>query len=354
MRNIIVIGNGISGITCARHIRKKSNDPIIIISAETDHFFSRTALMYIYMGHMKYEHTKPYEDWFWTKNNFQLVRGYVKHIDTDSKTLLLKDQNEIKYDILVIAAGSKPNKFGWHGEDLNGVQGLYSYQHLESMERNTRDIRRAVIVGGGLIGIEMAEMLLSRNIPVTFLVRENQYWNDILPEDESNMISRHIREHHIDLRLGTELTEIESDGKDGVCAVHTNKNERIECQFVGLTAGVTPNIDFLKNSKIETGRGVLVDKHFETNIPDIYAIGDCAEFRDPIQHRKPIEQVWYTARMHGETLAHTLTGEKIAYNPGPWFNSAKFLDIEYQVYGQVGNIPGANEEHLYWENTSGR
>ena len=71
--HIAIIGNGISGITCARHIRKHSDHQITVISSETEHFFSRTALMYIYMGHMKYEHTKPYEDWFWKKNRIDLT-----------------------------------------------------------------------------------------------------------------------------------------------------------------------------------------------------------------------------------------------------------------------------------------
>ena len=70
MEHIVIIGNGISGITTARHIRKNSDKKITVISAESDHFFSRTALMYIYMGHMTFEHTKPYEDWFWTKKLF--------------------------------------------------------------------------------------------------------------------------------------------------------------------------------------------------------------------------------------------------------------------------------------------
>ena len=85
MKNIVIIGNGISGITAARNIRKRSNDRIKVISAETDHFFSRTALMYIYMGHMKYEHTKPYENWFWEKNNIELVRDLVENVNTKNK-----------------------------------------------------------------------------------------------------------------------------------------------------------------------------------------------------------------------------------------------------------------------------
>lgn len=353
MKHIVIIGNGISGITAARHIRKMSDHKITVISSETDHFFSRTALMYIYMGHMKYEHTKPYEDWFWEKNNIDLIRDYVVEVNTDQKELTLKDRRKLSYDILIVGTGSRPNKFGWPGQDLKGVQGMYSYQDLENMELYTKNIRQAVIVGGGLIGIEMAEMLLSRNIQVTFLVRESSFWNGILPREESAMVNRHIHRHHVDLRLETELKEIRADDTGRAKSVITNKGEDIPCQFVGLTAGVTPNIGFLKPSKIKTDRGVLVNKYFETNIGDVFAIGDCAQFEQPLPGRKAVEQVWYTGRMHGETVAQTICGQKTAYNPGPWFNSAKFFDIEYQVYGDIKNQISENEGYLYWEHPNG-
>ena len=115
MEHIVIIGNGISGVTAARHIRKLSNKRITMISSETDHFFSRTALMYIYMGHMKYEHTKPYEDHFWKKNHIELKRAYVSKVDTASKQLELAGGETMAYDKLILAVGSKPNKFGWPG-----------------------------------------------------------------------------------------------------------------------------------------------------------------------------------------------------------------------------------------------
>lgn len=354
MKHVVIIGNGISGITAARHIRKRSNDKITVISAETDHFFSRTALMYIYMGHMKYENTKPYEDWFWEKNRIELLRAYVNEIKTDDKMLLLSSGEKVSYDSLILACGSKPNKFGWPGQDLEGVQGMYSFQDLESMEKNTKDIKRAVIVGGGLIGVEMAEMLLTRNIPVTFLVRENRFWGNVLPKEEGELVARHMVEHHIDLRLQEELDEVLDDGIGRVKGIKTKKGEIIECQFVGLTAGVSPNITFIKNSAIETGRGIKVNAYLETNAPDVYAIGDCAESTEPAPGRRPLEQVWYTGRMMGETVARTITGNRSKYEPGHWFNSAKFFDIEYQTYGVV--LPNMAEEHtdFYWEHPEGK
>jgi len=366
-KKIVIIGNGISGVTCARHIRKKDEQAkILIISGETEHFFSRTALMYIYMGHMKYEHTKPYEDFFWEKNRIQLKKDWVTELDFDSKELILAAGERIPYDSLILATGSKPNTFGWPGQELEGVQGLYSIQDLEKMEANTPAIRRAVVVGGGLIGIEMAEMFRSRDIPVTFLVREVNFWDNVLPKEEAQLINRHIRTHHIDLRLETELSEILPDETGRVRAVKTNSGEEIACEFVGLTVGVRPNSDFLKKnneqltkaskSTLDLNRGVLVDGYFNTNIPDVYAIGDCAEFREiPAEDRKPIEQVWYTGRMHGETLAHNLTSDSpVPYRPGVWFNSAKFLDIEYQTYGQVPPVLHPETDTFYWEDTDGK
>jgi NAD(P)H-nitrite reductase large subunit len=353
MKHIVIIGNGISGITAARHIRKLSSHRITVISSETKYFYSRTALMYIYMGHMNYENTKPYEDYFWKKNKIDLVFDHVNKVETATKSLQLQSGNTIEYDALIIASGSKSNTFGWPGQHLQGVQGLYSYNDLLQMETVTRKTRRAVIVGGGLIGIEMAEMLLSRNISVTFLVREAEFWNNVLPLQDANLISRHVRSHHVDLKLRSELREIQADENGWVKSVTTHTGEIIPCQFVGLTVGVSPNIDFLKNSGIETKSGVLVNEYLQTNAEDVYALGDCVQRRYELPGRKTIEQVWYTGRMMGEVVAQTVCGEKTKYEPGPWFNSAKFFNIEYQTYGNVWPDLKAEEEEFYWEHPSG-
>ncbi len=348
MEHIVIIGNGISGITAARHIRKNSDHKITVISGESDYFFSRTALMYVYMGHMKWNHLQPYEDWFWKKNRIELLKAWVTTVDFEKKKLHFSAGESLSYDKLVIATGSVYNKFGWEGEDLKGVQGLVSKQDLIELEENTAHTKKAVIVGGGLIGVELAEMLRTRKIEVTFLVREKAFWSNVLPFPDAEMISEHISSHGVDLRHNTELDKILPDENGRVRAVTTKDGEEIECQLVGLCAGVRPNIDFLRNSKLETDRGVLVNEYLETNIPDVYSIGDCAQQRNAIGLRKPVEAVWYTGRIMGETLAQTLVGKRTAYEPGNWFNSAKFFDIEYQTYGWVWPEPKKGEEHFHW------
>jgi NADPH-dependent 2,4-dienoyl-CoA reductase/sulfur reductase-like enzyme len=207
-------------------------------------------------------------------------------------------------------------------------------------------------VGGGLIGVEMAEMLLSRNIQITFLVREKEFWSNVLPIEEASLISRHVRSHHVDLKLESQLQEIK--GTEGrVSEVITSNGETIPCQFVGLAVGVSPNVNFLSDSGIEVKKGVRVNEFLETNIPGIYAIGDCVERAYELPGRRNIEQVWYTGRMMGEVVAQTICGDKTKYEPGPWFNSAKFFDIEYQTYGQVSNELKPGEHDYYWEHAGG-
>ena len=115
--------------------------------------------------------------------------------------------------------------------------------------------------------------------------------------------------------------------------------------FVGITVGVEPNKELASQIGIEVNKGILVDDQLKTSEANIFAIGDCAEVRNPASGRKSVEAVWYTGRIMGETVAQTITGKSTDYNPGTWFNSAKFFDLEYQTYGFVPN--NELDDHYY-------
>jgi NAD(P)H-nitrite reductase large subunit len=349
-KHVLIIGNGIAGITTAINLRKLDSDTLItVVSEETEYFFSRTALMYVFMGHMKFEHTQPYENHFWKENKIALLKATVKSVLPNENTVVFESNEKLKYNQLVIATGSKPNKFGWPGQDLAGVSGLYHKKDLEYVSDLSLKIKKAVIVGGGLIGIELAEMLHSKGKEVVFLVRESSFWNNVLSENEAEIINKQILDHGIDLRLSAELDEIIGQNKE-VAQVKTKSGELIDCQYVGLTVGVSPNIEFLKDSDIETKRGVLVNRMLQTNFDNIYAIGDCAEQKEALPNRRPIEAVWYTGKIMGEALAKTLNGKPTEYTPGHWFNSAKFFDIEYQVYGDMPAATPEGQTEFFWKN----
>lgn len=350
--HVVIIGNGIAGITAARHIRRISDKKITVISAENKYFFSRTALMYVYMGHMKWEHLEPYEKSFWTKNRIDLREAYVKRIDFTERKLIFSEGGHLAYDHLIIATGSIPRKLGCKGEELRGVQGLVSKQDLERLETNTAQCKNAVVVGGGLIGVELAEMLHSRKIEVSMLIREESFWRNVLPEKDSRFISEHIQGHGIKLHTSVEVDEIK--GEERVEGIKIRKGSTFSTDFVGMTIGVVPNIEFVEGSQIETDQGILVDPHLRSNLENVYAIGDCAQLRHPPKGRKSIEAVWYSARMMGETVAQTICGNPFPYRPGNWFNSAKFFEIEYQTYGQVSADPIAPEAHFHWQDNTNK
>lgn len=351
--HVAILGNGITGATAALELRRRQPDwRISMISGESTYPYSRPALMYIWMGHMTYQDTKPWENEVWERQRIARIRDWVIGLDAEGKRLELQKGGKLPFDKLLLATGSKPNRFGWKGQDLDGVQSLYSLMDLRRLEENTVNCKRAVIVGGGLIGIELGEMLHSRGIHVTFLVRESSYWNVVLPKEESAMVNRLIEEAGFELLLSSELDEILPDANGRVKAIRTKDGKHINCQLVGLTAGVSPNLELVRESSLEIGRGVLVNAKLETSAGGIYAAGDCAEFRAESKGPTGLEQVWYTGKAQAKVVAANLAGENASYSPATWFNSAKFLDLEYQTYGRV-NRRVAGENAAYWERADG-
>ena len=362
--DIVIVGNGIAGITTAIEARRlDKNARIFVISSEHLYHYSRPALMYIYMADMKLEHTQPYEKYFWKEQKINLVYDHVTSFDFKKKKLFLEKGEQISYDKLVLAVGAVGNKFSWPGENLPGTLTFTSLQDLEVLERRTppagkkkKEYKnfRAVIVGGGLIGIEVAEMMHRRNIDTTFLVREESYWPRALSFEEGKMIEEEILEHGIDLRMMTELKKIHPNATGEVGWVSTNKRDKIDCNVVVITAGVRPNIDQFRKTQLKLKRGICVNQKFETNMVDVYACGDCAEiFLDSSGKKSVVELLWYTGRMHGQVVAENLLGGDKKYDRGIWYNSAKFFRIDYHTYGLVNHhIKG--EQEIYSTECLGR
>ena len=353
--HLVIIGNGITGVSCALAVRRlRPEARITLVSSESAHHYARTALMYVYMGHLRAQDIKPYDDWFWDENRLGLVHATATALNIAENLLVLNNGTTLAYDQLLLATGSESKRYDWPGQHLTGVQGLYNLPDLEAMTRDTHGISRGVIVGGGLIGVELAEMLHTRGIEPLVLVREARYWAAVLPPEEANLVDRQFQENHVPVRYNTELREILGDTQGRVRAVVTTAGEEIACQWVGLATGVTPNLVLAKTCPIETDRGILVDAHLRTSVPNVYAAGDCAQHRQPAAGEVPIEQLWYTGRMQGETVAHTICGQATTYRRGIWFNSAKFFNLEYQTYGQAPAEITPGLSSFYWEHASAR
>lgn len=342
--NIVIIGNGVAGITCAQTARQRDESArITVVSGETDYFFSRTALMYSYMDMMTRRDLEPYERSSYKKRRIELVRDWVVDMDPDAGTVRLAGGTSLPYDRLVFAVGASPNMFPWKGADAikDGKVHFVSMQDLDDCERLTPSTKQAVVVGGGLIGIELVECLLHHGVKVTFLIREPYYWPMALGREEADYVTEHMRHHGVDVRLEEEMTEIQVDGNGRVSGVITNKGETIPCQMLGIAAGVRPNIDRIKafSAGPELGRGIKVDPTLETNLPGVFACGDCAEIHYEGRERPLTELIWYSAKRQGALVGRNLFGDAQTYAPPLFFNSSKFFEVEYTTVGEVMGAP---------------
>ncbi|MCE2790400.1 MAG: FAD-dependent oxidoreductase [Saprospiraceae bacterium] len=340
--HVVIIGNGIAGCSLATALAERSEHSITLISEENPYPFARTSLMYLYMGMVRMDDVLIHPKDFWKTERISRIHDRVTQIKPSTKAVVLQHQEMLHYDVLVIATGSKVHRPFWWAEELQGVTGLYHLRDLQKIEILTSKYpQSATIAGGGLIGIELAEMLLSRGISTTMIVRESAYMNHLFPQEEAVIITQHIRKHGVQLILEDEIEELISQ-ENAIQYIRLKKHGLLPCTMLGVTTGVLPDHQLASEAGILTRRGIVVNDNLQTSSPSIYAIGDCAELQHALPGRKTTEAVWYSARQMGEQLAEILVQQRESYQPRIWYNSAAFFSLHMQQYGDI--LPGSSKE----------
>ena len=342
----VIVGNGVCGIEAALALRaREAKARISLVSDEHDHFFSRPALMYVFAGQTSLKDTEPYDRELYERMGFERVRRRVESVAPAGKELVFTDGSRLGYDKLLLAVGSKARAAPWPGSEGPGVHAFVTLRDLEGLDRDARKGGRAVVIGGGLIGVEAAEILHDRGLHVTFVIRENWYFPLALDENEAQLVTEHMREHGIDVRFGMNVKDIVRGEGGGPRAVRLETGDEVACDLVVCAIGVVPNTKFLEGSGLALSKGgaIEVDDGLKASSPDVYAAGDCANVTWADGSRRP-EQLWYTARDQGRLVARAMLGDDIAYKRGTWYNSAKFFDLEWTT---AGFVPVC----LNWDNT---
>lgn len=387
--DIVIIGNGVAGMEAALAVRRREPGwGITIVSEESDHFFSRTALMWVFSGQMSHQDIEPLERDAYARLGFRRVRARATGVDVASKRVLLAGGREpIAYDRLLIACGSRPRPGPWPGSQHPGVGHFVTLQDLSWYEREVHggagrsgDPPRAdehlsassedspyrvrpvasslrgspaqqpAVIGGGLIGIEAIEVAVAAGLRPHFFIREEWFWPIALDPREAEWISGRMAEHGVQVHLEHDVESIEPDSNGNVCAVRTNRGS-YDADCVVVAIGVMPNTEWLRDSSIaiEDRGGISVDGGLETSAPDVFAAGDCASVRWFDGMQRP-EQLWYTARDQGRVAGGRLLGDAPGYNRGIWYNSAKLMDVEYTTVGLV-NWNVEREQNYFLEET---
>lgn len=322
--HVVIIGNGVAGITAARTIRELSDHSVTVIADEAPYHFSRPAMMYVSLGQLEREHIKPYRDEEWQKLGIKLVHETCVGIDAQSRVCMLANGSSIHADVIVLATGSEPHR---HPAALGSQRRVLTYTRLSDIDELALAMNkttRAAVIGGGLIGAEVSEVLIRHRIPTTWYIREEGVYASHLPCEESRMITDHVRNHGVDVRTN---------------AVITCDSDLGDADLVVVAIGMQPVVRLAAQAGIDCRNGILVTERFATSCNDVYAIGDCAETPWGVM------QGWYSGREHGLQLAHIFCGRASSYMPAMSFNSAKFFDLEWQVYG---SMPSEPEQSFMW------
>ena len=333
----VIVGNGVAGMEAALALRGREPEAhITLVSDEHDHFFSRPALMYVFAGQTTLKDTEPYDRGLYERMGFDRVRERVATVAPARKELVCESGSRVAYDKLLLALGSKGRAAPWPGSEGPGVHCFVTLRDLEGLDHHAKRGGRAVVIGGGLIGVEAAEILHNRGLHVTFLIRENWYFPLALDTAESALVAEHMRYEGIDVRTGVTVKEIARGEGGRPRAVRLEPDEELGCDLVVAAIGVVPNTKCLDGSDILLSKGgaIEVDASLRASAPDVYAAGDCANVTWADGTRRP-EQLWYTSRDQGRLAARAMLGDDVAYRRGAWYNSAKFFDIEWTTAGWV-------------------
>ncbi len=320
---MVIIGTGGAGISAIRTIRSVDEKcEITAISQEDQMPYSPCSLPHLIGGDIEKKNIYRVEKDFFKKNKVRALLGTkVSKITPKDKTVLA-DGGKIKYDKLLIAAGSVPLRPSIPGIDTTGVFTLGNMADADEMlEWVRKGAKKAIVLGAGFIGVECAIALRKLGLQVSVFEMLDWVLPKMLDEDASGEVQKVLEREGIEFHLGQQVSEITGKGK--VSGVLAGK-KKTSCDMVVLGIGVRPNTEFLKGSGIKVNHGVVVDEHMRTSVKDIYAAGDMVEADDKIRGTKRVNAIWPNAIEQGRIAGYNIAGEEKVYDG---VESLNILDV---------------------------
>ena len=332
----IIIGSGVAGVAAIEAIRKNGMSGEIVMVGDDPHgFYSRPGLAYFLTGELHDKALFPRTREDYVRLHFKFHKSRVTKLLPSEKAIELDGKSHLSYDKLLIAVGAQAIPLTMPGANLEGVVKL---DHLEDARKILKFARRgktAVVVGGGITALELAEGLLSRGVKVHYLLRGDRYWSNVLDDFESRIIERRLQEEGVTLHFHTELAEI--TGRSRVNGIRLKDGRAMRCDMVAYAIGIKPRIELARNAGISVDRGILTNEYLQTNHEDIFAAGDVAQVFDPVTGRSVIDSLWHLARDQGHTAGLNMTGERKTYIRNTPFNVTRLAGLTTTIIGSVGH-----------------
>jgi NAD(P)H-nitrite reductase large subunit len=329
----LIIGNSAGGIGAAEAIRQVDKEgALTIVSEEPYPAYSRPLISKYLAGERTIEGIlfRPLD--FYDQNNILFLPGKkVTHLELDSRTASLEDNEQIAWEKLLLAVGGKPIFPKMKGSDKRGVFTFTNLDDAKAVNKFLNNARRAVVIGGGLIGISVTEALVKRGIDVVVVEMKERILNTILDEQASLMAEEVLT------RAGAEIitshTVIEITGGETVEGVGLDNGEAMPCDLIVVAIGVSPRPELALDAKLEINRGVVVDRHMATNHPAVYSCGDVAEAYDFVYGENRLTPIWPNAYIGGRIAGYNMAGIPTKYPGGTAMNSLNYFGIDITSAG---------------------
>ncbi|MCB2147216.1 MAG: FAD-dependent oxidoreductase [Deltaproteobacteria bacterium] len=331
----VIIGNGIAGVSAAEAIRLlEATADITIIGDETFPPYSRPMISHVLAGSQPHGKLPIRSEHFYADQKITPLLGRrAVGIDVAGRQVLLADDTRIGFDRLLIAAGADPRPLKAEGLDLKNIFYMRTQEHAKQQVAALDGARRAVVLGGGLVGFKAAYGLLRRGLAVTMLITSGYPLSMQVDETAGRMILDELVRHGLTVQVGVTVRAFEGNGS--VRAAVTDAGTRLPCDMVIIGKGVLPCRTFIPKGQIEVDLGVVVDEHLQTTAPGIYAAGDVAEMVDIARGCRWVNALWPEAVGQGRVAGLNMAGREVAYPGSLSRNVMRVFDLDVLTVGNV-------------------
>lgn len=340
----LILGSGVAAISAIEAIRSvdKSGE-ICVVSDDPHGYYSRPGLAYYLTGEVEESLLYPYRKSDFERLNIRFYRAIARRILPAEHVVELEPAARLSYDKLLIATGSQAVPLRVAGADLKGIHKLDHLNDARAILAQARRGRTAIVTGGGITALELAEGLATRGMKVHYVFRSERYWPNVLDAAESRLIESRLQSDGIELHRQNEVIEIL--GKNGKFqAVKLADGRLLRGDLLAYAIGIAPRIALAQQAGIACERGILVNERMETDLPDIYAAGDVAQVYDAAAGRYVLDSLWSPAREQGRFAGWNMAGKTSAYVKTVPFNVTRLAGLTTTIIGNVGS--GRDEDVL--------
>jgi len=307
----VIIGDGIAGSSAAETLREEAPDAdITVITDEGEALYNRILIKEFAKGKMPEAPISIHDGSWYEERDIELeLNTHVTHVDTDGHEIQTHSGDDIEYDKLLVATGGTPTQLPVENADADGVHHFWTFQDARGIEEHANEAETGLVVGAGLLGIDLAAICGAQGVDANYLMRGDCWWRYALSEEGAEIIHDGLREKGVEpvFQSGVDRFTVDDDGHV-TGAVDPNGVE-YDGEFVGVAIGLDFNTEFLRGTGIELDNGIVVDEYMQTNVEDVYAAGDLTQFYDVLLGEQAQNGSWGSAKEQGQIAAKNMVAD---------------------------------------------